>query len=346
MDLRYAYANARIKGMKGCLLSESKMSELLRVKSLNEVVGLLEETSYKNAFVECSVKYSGQELVDAALHLDFVNALRKLMRIIPDCARKDFDAIVAREWEMEDLKAIIARKALKQEVAATDLINLGGKEKRREVEKLAAVADIDSLLARFQKSEFYKHVFDEATISEYKQSKDFRVLARALDNYYYNKLFETVKKIKDKHVVALIDSKMDFVNAMVVLRMKKDGFSNALIQERLAVCLHPRHLKRLLKAKSFEDCVRVAVKEFRLPAGAAEKVFETNSLIPLEVALEKKFVEETLRSFRISVLGFGVVLGYLYLKQVEVANLRKIVCSLAYGLEEKAKKEMVFGIGE
>ena len=68
MDLSYCYANARVKGMKSKLFSESKLRELLDVKSIAELVELLEESgSYREAFVSASTKYTGMELIARAL---------------------------------------------------------------------------------------------------------------------------------------------------------------------------------------------------------------------------------------------------------------------------------------
>ncbi|MBI5635569.1 V-type ATPase subunit, partial [Candidatus Micrarchaeota archaeon] len=58
VDSSFGYANARIKAMKAKLFDVDKMRELSAVKTLPEVIELLEESVYKKEFVDASVKHS------------------------------------------------------------------------------------------------------------------------------------------------------------------------------------------------------------------------------------------------------------------------------------------------
>ena len=124
LDLSFAYANARVKGMKSHLLSESVMKQMLEVSSVSQVIELLEEShAYKDSFVTLSAKYSGLELVSKALHHNFVSTMQQLDELLPPHARNDFQ-IITGELEVLDLKTILAKKILGRPITEEELFLL------------------------------------------------------------------------------------------------------------------------------------------------------------------------------------------------------------------------------
>jgi len=97
----------------------------------------------------------------------------------------------------------------------------------------------------------------------------------------------------------------------------------------------------LLEAGEFEECLKRTASEFGLGQETLAKA--RTSLPVLEIALERKAVEKTLRLTRLGVLSFATAVGFVFLKNVEVSNLRKIAYANAFGLKQELG-EYIFAI--
>jgi V/A-type H+-transporting ATPase subunit C len=64
-------------------------------------------------------------------------------------------------------------------------------------------------------------------------------------------------------------------------------------------------------------------------------------LIHFEVALEKVIAGQGLKALSRSILSLGSIIGFLFLKEEEVSNIRKIVRAKEYDLPLNKVKEML-----
>jgi len=322
--------------MKSRLLKESVVKEMLEVGSVNEVIELLEEDAvYKPFLVRLSSEYSGTELVSRALQENLAATLKKIYSFLPKKARAKF-RLLSMELEIRDLKTIIAKKVLGLEVTKSDLVNVS-EENARLIEKMVKARDYSEAIAALQKSE-YATAFPDSLVKTFEKTRDFRILASALNDYYSNFLARSLSEEKDAQVRKLLQDKIDYANAVLVLRLKKTGLSEKEITPRLTLPLS-RKVRRVLAGKSYLDCVSIAEKEFKVSIPAQER----ESIARVEVALEKRFVESALRDFRLSVLSFGTVLGYYYLKAIELSNIQKIVYATDFGVKQELK-DVIFAV--
>lgn len=337
MPLKYAYANARIKGMKSHLLSEATVKEMLEVGSISEIIEILEESpAYRDSFVECGAKnLSGMGLVSTALHDNLRETLKKILKFLPKRGREDFRIIVG-ELEILDLKNILAKKLLGQGIDECELVGLGG-ENRAFFKKIADAKDVKSALEALKESEQYSEVFSETLLEEYEKTGDYRIFVDALNDYYYGRLASLAEREKDASVAAIINARLDYLNTTMILRAKKNGLNEEETRKHLIPFVTKR-VDKLLKAENLGGCFAVLEKEIgRIP-------FD-ETLVSTEISLEKKFIEKAIREFRLSTLGFAVVLGYYYMKTTEIANIRKIAFATEYGIKKELKeREMVFAV--
>ena len=70
--LKYGYSNARVRGMKGLLLSSNYLDELIKVPTIPEMAELLQRTHYKEHIAALSLKHSGSSLIELAAGRHFV----------------------------------------------------------------------------------------------------------------------------------------------------------------------------------------------------------------------------------------------------------------------------------
>jgi vacuolar-type H+-ATPase subunit C/Vma6 len=66
--------------------------------------------------------------------------------------------------------------------------------------------------------------------------------------------------------------------------------------------------------------------------------------VHFEVQLERSIVERGLRALRTSVLSVGAIASFIFLKEEEISNIRKIVRGIEFGIPRDEIREMVVPI--
>ncbi|MFH0818118.1 MAG: V-type ATPase subunit, partial [Candidatus Micrarchaeota archaeon] len=101
-----------------------------------------------------------------------------------------------------------------------------------------------------------------------------------------------------------------------------------------------RELLKLAETKSQEEAVRKLSHHYDL-TGAFELYKKDGSLVHFETALENLVAQKGVKALRRSMLSVGAIVGYIYLKNAEVGNIRKIVSAIEFGIPEEKLKEML-----
>jgi V/A-type H+/Na+-transporting ATPase subunit C len=335
MALSFAYTTTRVKGLKSKLLNDTKIKQLIEVTSIPEMIGLLEETDYKEEFVAQSTKFKNMELVMAALHENFINSLEKLVAINPQAGKQAL-RVLLQEYEIQNINTIIAAKAIGLEITDNDLIIID-KPAGKLVEKLKTASTVEDVLTKLKGTEYSKTI--RKSMKEYENTKDFRVVTRSLTAYYFEKL-KTLNTKKNALLWKLIDWRNSIKNIMIILRIKRsapnaDALSFLVTRDRFAAELN--------KITDYNKVLERVGQKYPPVMPSVQDAIKTNSLISLEISLERLFIRKTLRLLKIAVLDFAVVLGYLYLKEEEVGTIRKIAYAKQYGFTDELKG-MIFNI--
>ncbi|MBI2445881.1 V-type ATPase subunit [Candidatus Micrarchaeota archaeon] len=330
-DLMYGYASTRIKAMETRLLSRKQMADLYGVSSLPEMTVLLQETSYKDALVHASQKHSGIELLLVGFQDVWMHTLRKVEDIIPARAKPALDVLL-REWELQDIKTICAKKALGQPVSIDEL-TVATDAGRKLAERLLEQKDWAGLVAVLRLSWTGDAVrADEKRILE---QRDFRALSQALDRTYAKQVSAVIKGKDHPNTRQLLKLRQEFLHSMIVLRLKSYAKPED-IQKELFGSLS-LNVQALIKAPDLD----AAIALLDLPDDVLAAYRAKPALSTIELALEKRFIQGVLRTFRASVLNFGVVIGYLYLKSAEIANLKRLALGKHFGVEEQFRPFLV-----
>ncbi len=332
--------------MKSKLLEESQVNQLLAVKSIEEVVELLEESAYQQDLVELSSKYSGVELVTRAVDQNVTNTLKKIAQFLPLDGSTTFDVVV-EEWTMQNLKAIIASKATGSPLNGNGLITINDEQRH-----LATLSQDDSLDLKkiirklgnlgYDFSKVFKKIEHEYNAGEI---QDFRQIYKKIDDYYYTKLAHAAEHRKDPTVKSLLLARINFINVMAVARLKLANVADKEITANI-IAGSPK-LKRdavkLIQKENIDEVVSEIVKTHKLSQEIAEEFKVTRSLVKLEVALQRKIVQQALKVSKVSTLSFAVILAYIYLKQGEASFIKAIAYSTQAGIREEMKN-LVFAV--
>lgn len=338
VDLALAYANARVKAMKSRLLDEEKIRALLAVDTLNGVVGLLEESTYKDAFIAESTRHKGIELVVKALERDLNATLRKIRKISPRKMWKLLD-IFLKQWDVNNLKIIISSKALGRPVAQSDLLLAdAGPAKARFFQRLLACGSAEEVARALSKTAYGPAV--NKALAEYGKSRDYRVFLAALDYQWYNSIVNSGAGA-DAGVREFVGRKIDALNALTILRLKQAGASPEKIGQFIVVGGSKRLASELLKCEGMQKAVEAACAKLGIGKAVADRFRTRGSLAELELEIERKMVERARKTMARSVMSPAAIIGYLHLKDYEVQSLRKIAFATLFDMKDDVRGTIV-----
>ncbi len=105
----YGYLNARLRGMKTCLLSGQEYEKMLTVPGLKELTEVLATTSLKKSLEVALIRYGGLEALEVAAKADFAAACRKVLSI-SEGEQKKLVAAILRRWDVFNIKTVLRGK--------------------------------------------------------------------------------------------------------------------------------------------------------------------------------------------------------------------------------------------
>lgn len=342
---KYGYSNARVSAMKSLLLKKQSLYELARVRSIEAVIEMLERTCYKENLVKFSMHHHGSELVQIAAALHFADVVNKLRTIIPESDRKVFD-IMLTKWDITNAKAILhARKLGKKDEELAPFIIPIGLFNESEVKML--FASTGDFFLRFAKTFLGKRIIASKIISSTELEKLFMKFGHLeitkleciLDTFYYS-LYTQSNEFKQKElapIVKIFKKEIDLKNTLLFVRLKKHGITDKKIAVQYFIkggTIPSAVFTQISEAKTVEQAIREAAKILELPniPSNAEE---------LETLLNIKFANLKLKAFYRSVLSLSTILGFLFLKEEEMHNLRKIAVGKEFGIPDDKINEML-----
>ena len=345
-SLKYGFANARAKAMKGLLLKLAFLDEMIKVSTIDAMVELLQRTDYRDDLVAASIDHSGAELIELAAGNNLMRMAAKLKKVTP---KSDLGAVRAllRKWDLLNLKTIVNAKSMDKsyeeikpyifpvgDLSAQDFERIAKAEKDQifnEIRKTSLGAEMLSASTAL----FSRQMWDTFR-SALKNLNTYRQMETILDAYTYLFMDKALSKVAGRDVAdirKLLRKEIDAKNILIIERLKmhnipKDRIGNYLIK---GGTLNKSFLRSLMDAKDFGAAIALAKSKF----SKLEFREASPTISDLEIAMEKALAAEKTLVFHRSVLSIGVVLGILLLKEEELNNLRKIAKGKEFGMSEK-----------
>jgi len=321
--------------MKDKLLDRDKVREMMDVRTLPEVIEMLEESPYKKHFVRASTKHSGVELVRKALDSNLVESFRKVWEFAPAKA-KPVIAILLQQWEINNLKKALASKALGRKPTMDDFIVLPGPGEvllSKIVENEGGLEDLSKILDNTE----YGQVYHKA-LGEYKKSGDFRVMLSALDDYYFRVLSRSVfSGGLDDLTRNFLSRKLDYAAVIAILRMKQSGVQPSEMRKYLVYAgVRQQMLEKMISASSVPAAVELMAGDVFVDPAVLKAKADAKDIAAIELELEKALLKLARKTLSRSVLSLGALVGFLFLKQEEVHSIRKI----AYATQFEVKQDL------
>jgi V/A-type H+-transporting ATPase subunit C len=326
---------------KGCMLKDEDLKALASAKHIEDYIGLLEHTAYKQETGKIS-RNDINSLEDMLLS-NYIRLGETSRRIAPKKTRKFFDAFLA-VYEIYLLKRVLNRFE-----GGFDGKNLGidytiyasviSSELKNALKGAADAKNKADVLDLLKKT---KYGFLSSLSAE--ENKIPGYASSLLDKYYLQSLWEAVDTLSARDaacVRGLIGKEIDASNIMVMLRAKQGRYK----AEKFLVPVNFQ-LGGKLKILAGKDVPEIVSGLSSTPYGVmlseALKAYEKNSsLLSFESAFRRYLFEEYKKTFKGSMFNIGVMFGFLKLKEYELMNLRYIAVSLDNKSDPKDFIEMV-----
>jgi V/A-type H+-transporting ATPase subunit C len=348
--------------MRTALLSRRQAEDLLKVRTNAAVAEYLGRTGYREDFTGISANTNDEDRVEAAVSRNFARTAQKTLQITPKQSKPTLMALLGR-YDVHNVKAILlARKLGKSKEEAEKLLVPAGSIGKHELSRMILAKSADELYdairatdfgSRFLSSSATTHI-PRAQIQSMLRSPEegrLEMLLAALDSYYYHVVSESIRP-DDKDasaILQLVRAETDAKNVITIMRLKRGGADKRAILRSMVTGgnFRPGHLDRMASAKDVLEVARAASGFFRSETGrsefaAAQKRYEADGqLSHFEVVFENSIARRSLHALRRSMMSVGAIAGFLFLKEEEMNNIRKIVRGKALGLPPERISEML-----
>jgi|GEM_PF-2021551 V/A-type H+-transporting ATPase subunit C len=348
----FAYANARVKTMQSDLLSQSEIESLASMKDLGEIIHELNQTVYKDDLTSLSVKYSGADLLEAAINRHLVRVFKTVLSLTPDKARGVM-ALILGEWDIRNIALIISSKALGYSfgpqsdvflVSSHDypLGPIAGALSYYDLKNLIDMKDIAGVVewvARRYGGDY------EPYLEKYRTEGDVGPLLLEIELVYLRRLIESVQKMagSDMRLLSVMKAKIDEKNIVALLKSKARGLNPQDISKFIidGGNLGRGALNDIYRASGVEELIEGLKPYYDLSDSLP--AYRERGLIGIENALNKKIIQRSIGSLRVAPPSLSSIVGYVMLKDLEVGNLTKIVRGKENQVpESEIKESLVF----
>lgn len=354
--LVYGYSNARVRAMQAAYVSDAMLREMLTVGSVDEIVELLERTTYKEDLIQLSLKFRGEELVELALSANFARFAQKLRKSTPSQGKKPLEALLSR-WDVRNLKTVILGKKLgKKFDEVSPLLVAAGTLDKAGLQRMLEAKDGYEFYGILRASAFGRAMLDTPIgsipglqrirrLMMMGESQTIEGLDKLLDGYYFYLTSQAVVPTDaDSAAVAkMLSAEADAKNLSTVLRLRTAGGNGT---ENLRGRIVPggaitaREWEALYLGEDYDSRLLHISKALGMHADLVE-LAKKGSISNIEIALEQKSAHESLRAMRRMQMSLGAIVGAIVLKEQEMSNIRKIVRGKALGLPKERITQML-----
>ncbi len=362
--LVYGYSNARVRAMRTGLLTRRQADDLLKVKTSAAVAEYLSRTQYRDDFARMPAKITDEERVEIASSRNFARTAQKLLRITPKESQSTLLAFLGR-YDIHNLKTILLSKKLgKPEEDIRHLLIPAGSLTPAELSRIVSSKNALEFYETVRATKFGSKLLNSASLRRIPKDMIRAAIAKpgfdgvqtelilaAADAYYYELASDAAAAGDSdaREIARLISSEADAKNVLTILRMKRGGAGKKEILASMVGggTFSRLHFEKIVAAKDAPEAAKLAADFFISSTGksefeAAQKLFsQDNQLSHLEVAFENSLARKSLKILRNSMMSIGAIAGFLFLKEEEMNNIRKIVRGKALGLSPERISEML-----
>lgn len=339
----YGYVNARLRGQHSRLLGPKDYEELLALPDLEAMARWLETSQYARDWQLARTRRQGLEAVEEALESNFSAAAAK-MRAMAEGQTRRLLEIVLRRWDLQNLLAIVRgiHQGWPPEEIGRWLWPVGrfNAPRLEELSRQPGIKQLADTLATWR-DDFAGPMTDGAL--RYRQDNDLQALELSLLRHYYGRALRDLRGLGHSRALvrSLVRQEIDLHNAKAASRLlskaelKEDEPAGLFIEGGLDLdrgtyrSLFDARTRRRALASLRETPYRALLSRGGDP-GEAER------------GLGRDGSRNLARLYRGDPLAADLMVGYLWRKFHEVANLRLLARAKVFGPPpEKLRPELL-----
>ncbi len=343
--MHYGYSSARVKAMEAKLISKRTMQDIMNAKDASSMIAILFQSDYRSdleSFGGLSIK---SELVDFALSNNLAKSTSKLVQITPATERALIRAIVDK-WGLYNIKMAIEAKERKAdyESIARYIIDYG-RYNAAEIKEAMREDSVEGMLGRFMINTRHMAVLRQA-LETYKKTKSALDAAASIDKSYYKGLGKTIVGLRIIHnePAQILKMDIDMRNLLILIKAKRAGLkfpdiSGSVIEHGR---MGPSELEQLYNGSKDIESMVSQVKVYDLKnALDVYRNSKRKQLLLFEIGMKNSIFNESMRLLKHTILSFGAILVYLYMKEIEVFTLRILIHGRLYGLSREEMERLI-----
>ncbi len=343
----YAYSNARVKAMESELIPRSTMDELSKMESVEPILVRLLQTSYKRSIEEYGGAQIRTDLVDFALSSELAKSASRLEKTAPG-SKRDLILLFTIKFDIDNIKLMLDAKARNRSYEEIEHYLVETRRMSKALmRELFSEQSVEELGAQIMHRLPFKEALEHA-METYKKTKNVLDAENLIDKHFYEALAGAVKLkglLKtSKQASMLVKQEIEMRNVLALLRAARYELTEQELSEML-IDNGTTPAKDLLalfgRAKDVEGVV-AGIKSFDLKAALRLYQQSKNTqMLRFEIAMRNSLFSTALHLLRYSVLSFGTLVGYAYIKEMEVFALRTLVKARQHGLSSDEAKELI-----
>jgi V/A-type H+-transporting ATPase subunit C len=327
----YGYVNARVRGMRSYLLMKDFFVRLVETPDFEAMHSMLEQTVYRRELNEAILVHPERPDYDQALSLNLIASFRKILDATGGDAHKLTGVLMSR-YDVFNIKTVFRGK--KGNATASEAMALlvpVGEVKMDILESMAKAREIrDAINVLLTNQIKYGRVLAAAYPAFQKKNQDLSVLELALDKFHFQNATEQLKK-KDSNVDMvrqMLVAEIDMRNISTLVRIRGLKLEDSEVED-LRISGGSLSQDQFLGLHRLGDIVQM-VSEYPDPRlrkllekGLAE--YQEEDVVAFDKELEHELIRRGAAMSNVDVLGIGVIIGFIWLKQNEIINLRIVL---------------------
>jgi len=328
------YASVKSYSQRGKLLKKADFQALAESRDLEELMTRIKNTIYGEAVADVQKPYTSQG-IESALRGHLADVHYSIAKTAGD---SDILDAYYMKFIISNLKQILKGKVLgKSQEEIETHINLRAEEliKQRDIIVKALVSkDLEETVASLNSVQFGEEISKAAAL--YNEKKNIQIFDTYFDKILYQQLGRALKNTRDRDVIKLVGTDVDFYNLLSVIRGKFWGLDDSQIED-LIVTQTPSVPRELLGRMMSSASVRDAFAELsntKYKSLIPEVENELDAVAEFERAFEMSLYHSSARAFT-KMFSFATIIGITKLTAFEVRNM----AAIAYAVEQKIPTE-------
>ncbi|MEG1255656.1 V-type ATP synthase subunit C [Clostridium sp.] len=307
----FTHVVARLRVIEKRLLDKNKVERLLDSESSEEVLKILQETTYAELINNLDSVYNYEKILKEEL----VNLYINLYKISPI---KEVIDVMSLRYDYHNIKVLIKAKALRKDLSSI-LIPIG-------------TIQLESLKSCILSSELKplgKHIGGIITKveEEFNKNADPQVIDTLLDKYMFQDMLEIAKNIEINFITEYVTQSIDITNIKTMLRVKKQNKDRRFLE---SVLISGGTIKEELFINGLNESLENFTSKisrtpyFKVLHSILEEYTSTGNISSLDVLYDNYTIEHARGAKRVN-FGPEPIIAYIIAKETEIKIIRIIM---------------------